>query len=54
MLFYFTLKYAKLSVDLSKEMKQELVNICNRQGITIKQFIVDAVQEAKNKIERGK
>lgn len=46
--------YAKLSVDLSKEMKQELVNICNRQGITIKQFIVDAIQEAKNKIERGK
>lgn len=41
--------YSKLSVDLTKEQKQELIDICNRQGITIKKFILDALQEAKKK-----
>ena len=41
--------YSKLSVDLSKKEKQELIDICNRQGITIKKFILDALQEAKKK-----
>ena len=41
--------YSKLSVDLSKKEKQELIDICNRQGITIKKFILDALQEVKKK-----
>ena len=39
--------YAKLSVDLSKEEKEELVKICNEQGITIKQFILNAIKAKK-------
>ena len=31
--------YAKLSVDLRKEDKEKLTEICKEQGITIKQFI---------------
>lgn len=40
--------YSKLSVDLTKEMKQELIDICNRDGISIKQFIVNSIERAKN------
>ena len=40
--------YSKLSVDLSKEEKQELIDICKRDGISIKQFILNAIQRAKN------
>ena len=39
--------YSKLSVDLSKEQKQELIDICNQKGMTIKQFILDAIERAK-------
>lgn len=39
--------YSKLSVDLSKEEKEELVKICNEQGITIKQFILNAIKDKK-------
>ena len=39
--------YSKLSVDLSKEQKQELIDICNQQGISIKQFILNSIQESK-------
>ena len=41
--------YSKLSVDLSKKEKQELIDICNRDGLSIKQFIVNSIQEAKKK-----
>ena len=40
--------YSKLSVDLPKEIKQELIEICNRQGISIKQFILNSIQRTKN------
>ena len=43
--------YSKLSVDLTKEEKEKLVEICNKQGITIKQFILNAI---KNNIKSGK
>lgn len=39
--------YSKLSVDLTKEQKQKLIDICNRDGISIKQFILDAIERAK-------
>lgn len=39
--------YSKLSVDLLKEQKQELINICNRKGISIKKFILDSIERAK-------
>ena len=39
--------YSKLSVDLTKEEKEELVKICNEQGITIKQFILNAIKSNK-------
>lgn len=39
--------YSKLSVDLSKEDKQKLVEICNEKGITIKQFILNAMKDNK-------
>lgn len=39
--------YSKLSVDLSKEEKQELIEICAKKNISIKQFIINAIKEAK-------
>jgi len=39
--------YSQLSVDLPKEVKEELVAICKRDGITIKQFILDAIESKK-------
>lgn len=39
--------YSKLSVDLTKEEKEELVKICNEKGITIKQFILNAIKNNK-------
>ena len=39
--------YSKLSVDLTKEQKQELIDICNRDGISIKQFILNSIQANK-------
>ena len=41
--------YSKLSVDLLKEDKEKLVQICNEHGITIKQFILNAIQSFLNK-----
>lgn len=41
--------YSKLSVDLTKDDKDELVRICNEKGITIKQFILDAIKKSKQK-----
>lgn len=40
--------YSKLSVDLTKEQKQELINVCNQHSVSIKQFILDSIQRAKN------
>ena len=39
--------YSQLSVDLPKEVKEELVAICKRDGITIKQFILNALEDRK-------
>lgn len=39
--------YSKLSVDLLKEDKEELIKICNEKGITIKQFILNAIKNSK-------
>ena len=39
--------YAKLSVDLPKDVKDELINLCNQKGITIKQFVLDAIKRLK-------
>lgn len=39
--------YSKLSVDLPKEVKQELIEICSKKGITIKKFILDAIKKEK-------
>ena len=39
--------YSQLSVDLPKEIKEELVAICKRDDITIKQFILDALESRK-------
>lgn len=39
--------YSKLSVDLKKEDKEELIRICNEKGITIKQFILNAIKSNK-------
>lgn len=36
--------YSKLSVDLTKDDKEKLIHICNEQGITIKQFILNAIE----------
>lgn len=36
--------YSKLSVDLTKEQKQRLIDICNRNGLSIKQFIVRIIE----------
>ena len=41
--------YSKLSIDLPKQTKQELIEICNRRGITIKKFILEAIEKAKQK-----
>ena len=39
--------YVQVKVAIPKEMKQELVDICNRQGISIRQFILNSIEEAK-------
>lgn len=41
--------YAKLSVDLRKEDKEKLTEICKEQGITIKQFILQAIKDQEDK-----
>jgi predicted HicB family RNase H-like nuclease len=43
--------YSRLSVDLPKEIKEELVRMCNRQGISIRKFIVDAIERAKKNLK---
>ena len=40
--------YSKLSVDLPKDTKEELVNICKNKKITIKQFIIEAIERARS------
>ena len=40
--------YVQVKVELTREQKQELINICNRQGISIKKFIVNSIERAKN------
>ena len=39
--------YVQVKVDLPRELKQELIDICNRQGISIRKFILDAIEKAK-------
>ena len=41
--------YAKLSVDLRKEDKEKPAEICKEQGITIKQFILQAIKDQEDK-----
>ena len=40
--------YVQVKVELTREQKQELINICNRQGISIRKFIVNSIERAKN------
>lgn len=40
--------YSKLSVDLLKEDKEKLIETCNKQKITIKQFILNAIYNKKS------
>ncbi len=46
--------YAKLSVDLRKEDKEKLAEICKEQGITIKQFILQAIKDQEKELEKEK
>ena len=46
--------YAKLSVDLRKEDKEKLTEICKEQGITIKQFILQAIKDQEEKLQEDK
>lgn len=46
--------YAKLSVDLRKEDKEKLAKICKEQGITIKQFILQAINKQVEELEKYK
>ena len=39
--------YSKLSVDLPKETKLELIELCKKKGITIKEFIMNAIKQLK-------
>lgn len=39
--------YSKLSVDLLKEDKEQLLQICSKKGITIKEFILNAIKKAQ-------
>mgnify|MGYP003291477269 CR=1 FL=1 len=39
--------YSKLVVDLKKETKQELDRLCKEKGITLKQFVLDAIEQLK-------
>lgn len=39
--------YSKLVVDLKKETKQELDRLCKEKGITLKQFILNAIEQLK-------
>ena len=39
--------YVQLKVEITKELKQELIDICNQQGISIRQFIINSIQRAK-------
>ena len=39
--------YVQVKVDLTKEQKQELIDICNRQGISIRQFIINSIEKSK-------
>lgn len=39
--------YSKLSVDLPKDVKDELIQLCSKKGITIKQFVLDAMSRLK-------
>ena len=45
--------YSKLSADLPKETKKELEDICKRDGITIKQFILDAIESRKKETKKS-
>lgn len=44
--------YSRLSVDLPKESKQELIDICNRQGISIRKFILNSIESAKKDLKK--
>ena len=43
--------YSKLSVDLKKEDKEKLAELCKKQGITIKEFILQAIKDQEEKQE---
>ena len=37
--------YSRLSVDLPKEAKEKLINICNQKGISIRQYILEVIEK---------
>ena len=37
--------YSRLSVDLPKEAKEKLIDICNQKGISIRQYILDVIEK---------
>ena len=44
--------YVQVKVDLPRELKQELIDICNQQGISIRKFIVNSIQSAKKNLKK--
>ena len=46
--------YDKLSVDLKKEDKERLVQICLEKKLTIKQFILHAIEDQEKELEKEK
>ena len=37
--------YSRLSVDLPKEAKEKLIDICNQKGISIRQYILEIIEK---------
>lgn len=37
--------YSRLSVDLPKEAKEKLIDICNQKGISIRQYILEVIEK---------
>ena len=46
--------YDKLSADLKKEDKERLVQICLEKKLTIKQFILHAIEDQEKELEKEK
>lgn len=37
--------YSRLSVDLPKDAKEKLIDICNQKGISIRQYILEVIEK---------